>query len=127
MMSGPPRYSGWYCDLYYKHGWDLKKWCPTVADIHTDPESARVLQAGVGDARFCVVAIDSEEDRTVFVGPVYSYYEFTSDADKRLTDHEWQNMIKADKLPQRPTWFDAFQGPPEKRPLNAKTQTFVGW
>jgi hypothetical protein len=119
-ISGPPTYSGWYCDLYYKHGWDLEKWCPTVADVHTDPESASVLQAGVGDARFCVVAIDSEEDRAVFVGPIYSYYEFTSDADKRLTDHGWQDMIKADKLPESPAWFDAFQGLPEKRTLSKR-------
>jgi hypothetical protein len=115
--SGGPTYDGWYCDLFYGGGTEAMKWDPTIADVHTDPNTGHVLEVGVGDVNFLVAAIDNEQDRLAYVGPVFSYYEFTHPAQNRLTDEAWQQQISTDTLPSRPTWTSSFQGPREKRNL----------
>ncbi len=107
--SGPPRYDGWYPALIY--GGEPAKWKPTIADVHTDPSTNSVLEVGVGDVNFLVVAIDNGDDRAVYVGPVYSYYEFSHPAKDRLTDPQWQRMIHEGRLPPRPEWTRTFQSP----------------
>jgi hypothetical protein len=108
--SGPPRYDGWYPNLFY-HRSDCADWAPVVADVHTDPESQSCLEVAVGDAMFGVIAIDNDKDRMVYVGPLYSYYEFRQNVQKRLTDPEWQQMIQQNKLPARPEWTKDFVAP----------------
>ncbi len=109
--SGGPRYDGWYCDLFYRGGKRAAEWDPTVVDVHTDPNSREVLEEGVGDCNFLVVAVDHEDDRMIYVGPAYSYYEFRQPVENRLTDVEWQEMLAAGKQPSRPEWTKAFQAP----------------
>ncbi len=82
-----------------------------VADVHTDPDSQTCLEVAAGDAMFGVVAIDNDTDRMVYVGPLYSYYEFRQTVAKRLTDPEWQQMIHTGKLPARPEWTKSFVAP----------------
>jgi hypothetical protein len=117
--SGPPTYSGWYGDLFYAPhglgGMEAAKWDPTVADVHTDANSGSVLEVAVGDVNFLVAAIDNQNDRLVYVGPVFSYYEFQQPMTKRLTDQEWQQMIANNQLPSRPEWTAPFQGPRQQR------------
>jgi hypothetical protein len=108
--SGPPRYDGWYPNLFY-HRSQCSEWAPVVADVHTDPDSQSCLEVAVGDAMFGVIAIDNDKDRMVYVGPLYSYYEFRQNAEKRLTDPEWQMMIHQHKLPARPEWTKEFVAP----------------
>jgi Protein of unknown function (DUF3160) len=115
--SGPPHYDGWFCELFY-HRNECAKWDPTIADVHTDPDSNSCLEVGVGDVNFAVIAIDNDKDRGVFVGPVYSYYEFHQPTANRLTDEKWHEMIlvqKKDDLPARPSWVKAFQASPSER------------
>jgi len=107
--SGGPQYTGWYCDLFYKGGLRASDWAPTVVDIHTDPNTNQVLEQGVGSCNFLVVAIDNEDDRAIYVGPAYSYYEFTHPAADRLTDEAWTEMLDGDERPSRPAWTSAFQ------------------
>jgi hypothetical protein len=109
--SGPPRYDGWYCSLFYRLQ-ECAKWVPTVADVHTDPQSKSCLEVAVGDINLCVIAIDNEKDRMTFVGPIFSYYEFRHPVADRLTDERWQGMIQQGKTPPRPDWVRAFQAPP---------------
>jgi len=71
-----------------------------------------VLEEGVGNARYLVIAIESQQSRAVYVGPAYSYYEFTSPT--RLTDQEWAQMIG--KLPP-PPFTAGFVIPPTKRSM----------
>ena len=68
-----------------------------------------VLEEGVGDVNFVVVAIDNAGDRAAYVGPIYSYYEFISP--QRLTDEAWQQRIVSRQLPDRPSWTRSFQAP----------------
>lgn len=113
--SGPPQYTGWYPRLIYGEGPD--DWEPTVADVHTDPDTRQTLDVAVGDVNFVVVAIDNGRDRAAYVGPIYSYYEFTQPASKRLTDQEWRASIRSGQLPRRPGWTKAFQAPALARTL----------
>ncbi len=121
--SGPPRYDGWYCHLFY-HSQECSKWEPIVVDVHTDPESKSVLEVATGDVNLCVIAIDNEKDRACYVGPIFSYYEFHQPTDKRLTDQEWQQRIYKNELPERPAWTKVFQAPAKERkdPLPVKAR-----
>ena len=113
--SGPPKYSGWYCQLYYGGGAAAAEWDPTVVDVHADPDSQSVLEEGVGSCNFLVMAIDNESDRMIYVGPAYSYYEFQQPADNRLTDPQWNEMLASKKEPPRPSWTSTFQAPKLQR------------
>jgi hypothetical protein len=108
------QWDGWYCQLFY-NAFDDAWWAPTIADVHTDPDSQTCLQVGVGDANFLVIAVDNDKDRAVYVGPVYSYYEFAHPVSDRLTDERWQQMIQNGRLPPRPEWISSFQAPTRAR------------
>ncbi|HXX69855.1 MAG TPA: DUF3160 domain-containing protein [Polyangiaceae bacterium] len=111
--GGVRQYSGWYPSLFYRSS--PESWEPTIADVHTDPNSGSVLEVAVGDANFLVVAIDNAGDRAAYVGPIYSYYEFTSP--ERLTDESWQQRIGARQLPERPAWTRSFEAKAVERQL----------
>ena len=113
--SGSPTYSGWYCQLFYGGGYRAAEWDPTIVDVHTDPNSQSVLEVGVGNCNFLVVAVDNEDDRTIYVGPAYSYYEFCQPAENRLTDQLWAQLLAAGNEPPRPSWTKDFQPPKSKR------------
>lgn len=108
--GGPPSYYGWYPSLFY--GGEPVKREPTVADVHTDPNSGTMLEAAVGDARYLVIAVDSQQHRAAYVGPVYSYYEFHSRL--RLTDKEWVQRIASTKPP---AFTEGFVTPAVKRSM----------
>ena len=118
--SGPPRYDGWYVDLFFDR-FDSVDAKPVVADVHTDPESQTVLEVGVGNATFLVAAIDNEDDLTAYVGPISTYYEFEQPMTGRLTDEVWrQQLYQADKTPSRPVWIAPLQPKANKRHLAHK-------
>lgn len=106
--SGPPEYTGWYAELFYLSHPDT--WSPTVADVHTDPNTGSFREVAVGDAQFLVVAADNDGDTGVFVGPTFSYYRFDQTG-SRLTDEEWQRRIYDRKLPAAPAWTASFVAP----------------
>ncbi|MDC0935009.1 DUF3160 domain-containing protein [Pirellulales bacterium] len=109
-----PRYDGWYCDLIYNDA-DPTAASPTVADVHTNPTDHKVLQVGIGNVNFAVIAVDSGEDVGAFIGPVYSFYEFTRQAEARLDDQTWEGWISQDLLPPRPEWTSTFVATPFRR------------
>ena len=106
--SGPPRYDGWFPKLIY--GGQPAEWKPTIADVHTDPESRKALEVGVGDAQFLVVAVDNDGDRAVYVGPAYTYYELSQPISDRLTDAKWAELLSGTAHPARPSWTSPFLG-----------------
>jgi len=92
-------------------------WAPIVADVHSAPilfgegplpGVAAVLEVGTGGCDLLVIAIDNQDDRAVYVGPVYSYYEFPQPAGDRLTDEQWQGMLGSGEAPARPDWSESF-------------------
>jgi len=44
----------------------------------------------------------------VFYGPVFSFYEFETKVNERLTDAEWGSMVDSPNIPARPTWSNSF-------------------
>ncbi len=76
-----------------------------VVDVHTDPNSQRVLEQAIGDAFpiYVVVLIDGQQ--VITRGGVFSYYEFIQPMSQRLTDEAWQAMSPR---PPRPLWTASF-------------------
>jgi len=110
---------GWYGDLLY--GEDLVESdvaegqaseC-VVADYHTVPTDRAgnlvgwVLHAGTGpiDLGIITVAIPDSETEA-FVGPMMSYYEYTTTDFQRLTDEEWETTCLSQA--KRPVWTSSF-------------------
>lgn len=83
-----------------------------IADFYTVGSSpvskSGYMEAGVGPANeiYAVVPINGKLYLTR--GAVFSYYEFLNTSGGRLTDEEWQRMIKENKNPKQPSWMDSF-------------------
>jgi hypothetical protein len=118
--DGTPIFDGWYPRLYYDQ-MAFNTWEPTIADVHTDPMTSRCLEVGTGDANYCVIAVDNEQQRRVYVGPIYSYYEFSQPIGDRMTDEAWRARLATGRGPARPEWVAEFQAarrppaPPKRR------------
>jgi hypothetical protein len=76
-----------------------------VADVHTDSNTGKVLEEGVGDAFPIYVVVMVEGEQVVAMGGVFSYYEFKQPMSDRLTDEAWQAMSPK---PDRPAWTTSF-------------------
>jgi hypothetical protein len=120
--SGRPPVSGWYPNLFshrstMKDQDDAHKWVALVADVHTDPPAVTVpdpgcvIHQGVGNVDALVIAVDSGKDRMVYVGPVFSHYEFEAPNAVRRTNGEWHDTLRAGKQPPRPEWTHSFVVP----------------
>jgi hypothetical protein len=109
-------YDGWYPDLFYPR-WEydegLLKKDYLVADYHTTPTDEAgnfigwVLHSGTGPVDMAVVtAVLPSGEQVAFIGPVASYFEYTTTNFLRLTDEEW----KEDYLDRasRPDWVNIY-------------------
>jgi hypothetical protein len=116
----PPRYAGWYFDLFYKSRQDGDKWDALVADVHTDVPSEKVgdpgcvLHQAVGNVNLLLVAIDNGKDRMIYAGPVLSHYEFEMAGVQRKSDSEWQRDLQAGRVPPSPEWTRSYLVPARK-------------
>jgi hypothetical protein len=83
-----------------------------VADVHTDINTYKVLEEGVGYVKWIVVAYPLPDGRTVVgAGPVFSYYEFKWPMNDRLTDEKWTEMLEKGDNPAQPDWVRSFTHP----------------
>lgn len=109
---------GWYIKLIYGPSY-VPAWLTgpfsdyLVADYHTTPTDCAgnligwVSHAGTGPVDLAIVTATLPDAGTAaFVGPVMSYYEYTTTGFQRLTDEEWETTF----LPQatRPEWTSSF-------------------
>jgi len=78
-----------------------------IADVHTGAPN-NYLEEAVGSAAQMFVVVPIGGKLYLTRGAIFDYYEFVSD--KRLTDEEWQKMLKEDKQPDQPGWMKSFQG-----------------
>lgn len=62
-----------------------------IADVHTDPNSKKVLEEGIGYANTIYVRVS---DELTVTGGVFSYYEFKASMSDRYTDEKWQAELK---------------------------------
>jgi hypothetical protein len=79
-----------------------------VADVHTDTNSAQVLEEAVGYLQAGVVVFSMEESLWFAAGPVLSYYEFKHPMNDRLTDESWIAMLTDGTNPSSPSWTSMF-------------------
>ena len=79
-----------------------------VADVHTDGNTEKVLEEGVGYIKTAVIAYKLPEGHILLgVGPTFSYYEFKQPIENRLTDEEWTKILDSNPPPE-PEWIDSF-------------------
>ncbi|MBN2497757.1 MAG: DUF3160 domain-containing protein [Deltaproteobacteria bacterium] len=78
-----------------------------VADVHTDLNTERVLEEGVGPVEWMLVASRNEDGSlSVSVGPVFSYFEFVHRLDDRLTNEKWRKRLAKKQVPPPAWWTD---------------------
>lgn len=115
--SGSLPYAGWYATLFYNDNLYGSKDFLTndmiVADVHTVPTDCFgttlgwVKHVGTGPINLGVFVTPLPGNRlTAFIGPVMSYYEYTSTNFLRLTDQEWQDSALTSAL--RPSWVNSY-------------------
>ena len=76
-----------------------------IADIHTIA-GVGYFEVGVGPAYEIFVVVPIDDKLYLTRGAVFSYYEFISK--ERLTDEEWQKIIKDGKEPSHLKWMKNF-------------------
>jgi len=120
--SGTPPYLGWYPRLFYNDFFysgnsmtneGLMDSDHLVADMHTVPTDCFgnimgwVKHVGTGPINLGVfIAPWNDGVETAFIGPVMSYYEYTTEDFLRLTDQEWNNQYLQSAL--RPEWVNIY-------------------
>ena len=82
-----------------------------VADVHTDTNTEKVLEEGVGNVDLILVAYKQPDGQIVAgAGPVMSYYEFTHPMSDRLTDDKWRAILNSEDAPVQPNWVNNIKG-----------------
>jgi len=79
-----------------------------VADVHTDSNTDRCLEEGVGYPREIFVIVNEGGNIRITRGAIFSYYEFLQSIAGRLTDEEWREMLTSDSPPEMPEWVKSF-------------------
>ena len=80
-----------------------------VADVHTDGNTEKVLEEGVGYINTMIVAYKLPEGHILLgAGPVFSYYEFKQPMAERLTDEKWREILNSENHPSAPEWTKSF-------------------
>jgi hypothetical protein len=115
-VCGGPAHIGWYPKLYYDD-FDRNEFYKEdylVADYHTAPTDefgspiGWVKHAGTGPIDLAIIIDKNSENQDVaFVGPVSSYYEYTSTNFYRLTDDEWKESYLI-QHGARPDWTNIY-------------------
>lgn len=103
-------FTGWMTDLMYgieltRRGYIDKVKDPllSVADIHTSPTDEDgemvgwVKHIATGPVNLCSVVNENNEGiKTIYSGPVFSFFDFTTENFTRLDDGEWLDKYKAE-------------------------------
>ncbi|MCR4439561.1 MAG: DUF3160 domain-containing protein [candidate division KSB1 bacterium] len=91
---------------------------PVIADVHTEHNTARFLEVGVGYPYAIYAICPVEGQLKIAKGVGFAYYEFISP--ERLTDEQWREMLKKGQQPPHPEWaasFVAEAGWPNSNPM----------
>jgi hypothetical protein len=78
-----------------------------VADVYTNNSEVKagILHAAVGYANDLYVIVEIEGLLYLAKGATFSYYEFPRPLDSRMTDEEWQEMLKKGKAYPLEPWM----------------------
>lgn len=103
---------------------DTDKDMAVVADVHTSFDAA--LEEGTGRAAEIFVVVPIEGKLYLTRGAVYTQYEFEHPAADRLTDEQWQKMLKENREPGFAEWIDSFFIQKKKAPAPEFENYFGG-
>lgn len=87
-----------------------------VADVHTDSNTDRCLEEGVGYPLEIFVIVNEGGTVRITRGAIFSYYEFTQPIADRLTDEVWRKMLVGEKPPKMPEWTSTFMDLKQTQP-----------
>jgi len=79
-----------------------------VADVYTnnyDKKQGGVLHVAVGNVNDLYVVVEIEGYLYITKGATFSYYEFPQPLNTRLTDEQWQQMLKQESMFPVPGWM----------------------
>lgn len=81
-----------------------------IADVHTDQNTRKVLEEGIGYVKLIAVAYKLPDNRILIgAGPVFSYYEFKQPMKDRLTDEKWREILRLEP-PDEMEWVKDIGG-----------------
>jgi hypothetical protein len=103
---------------------DTDKDMAVVADVHTSFD--KVLEEGTGRVAAIYVVVPIEGKLYITRGAVYTQYEFEHPASDRLTDEEWQKMLKTNREPGLAEWIYRFFIPSKVKPREEFEDNFGG-
>ncbi|TFG14277.1 DUF3160 domain-containing protein [Candidatus Thorarchaeota archaeon] len=86
----------------------IDKYMSLIADVHTDPNTMKVLEEAVGDPHIIIVAVPINGQLMLARGGTFSYYEFTQPMSDRLTDEAWREILDQGDEPDFPEWTSSF-------------------
>lgn len=95
-----------------------------IADIYTsnasNNEDKGILHVGTGHVNDIYVVVEIEGYLYLTKGAVFSYHEFPLPLGNRLTDEEWQEMLKKNQAPDTPDWIKEIIVPIDAPKANEK-------
>ncbi len=95
-------------DLFFEANSQTFEFKPTIADVHTDPNTSSVLHVGTGFADLMVLVANTSCGLKAYAGPASSYFERIQSGFHRMTDEEWTAQLAAGNIPDRPAWTSEF-------------------
>ena len=76
-----------------------------IADVHTDPNTGKVLEVGTGDPYVIYVIVQDHKGKLRLTrGGSFSYFEFKHPMEDRLSDEGWHEMLDTNP-PDLPEWI----------------------
>ncbi|MFB0517243.1 MAG: DUF3160 domain-containing protein, partial [Candidatus Neomarinimicrobiota bacterium] len=79
-----------------------------IADVHTDSNTDRCLEEGVGYPLGIFVIVNEGGTIRITQGAIFSYYEFIQPIANRLTDEAWREMLAGSTPSELPEWASSF-------------------
>lgn len=104
LWSLPARLSGLEYSLGDIPETQADKRMALVADVHTDPNTNKVLEEATGNPARIYIVSNINGKRYVAQGAAFSYYEFKQAISDRLTDEAWQEKLDREEAPAMPDW-----------------------
>lgn len=99
---------GHYFDVAEEFTTDEDEKMPVLADVLTDVNTEQVLEEGTGNPFIIYVEVEKDNEKKIYKGATYSYYEFKWPMNDRLTDEVWRKILGNNKEPGLPDWTDGF-------------------
>ncbi len=119
----PPKYTGWYFDLFPDRELGALKSVALVADYFTLTNASEVRYVGVDDAALGVFVVDTGGEPRAMVGPITRSYELASPLSASRLDDEAAVKAEGKRAPWRTSYFAPAKEAPK---IEARTYSCGG-